>query len=350
MGNRLNVLNVLYQFNEKYAPYAGVSVTSLLENNKAAGEISIYILGEDLSKGSVNKFKELGKRYNRKIIFKDTEEIIQKMHEWGIPAYRGSYAANIRLFLPYVLDEDFDRLLYLDADTIVVGDIFRLMYTDLHGKALGMVVDSLGSKRGLEIGLNKDDSYFNSGVVLYDYKAWKDNMFSQKIKEHICEGNTEYAAPDQDLLNVVCRGAIHALSPRYNLQPVHLAYPVKVYFSCYQNRNYYSREEIEDSIQNPVIYHFFRFLGEFPWDKHSIHPDRELFDFYLGMSLWKDYKKEKSEATTLMKIEKILYILLPKSVFLRLFKYMHNKYVNQKKEISCIADERIPVRSNKVTR
>ena len=27
-------MNVLYQFNEKYAPYAGVSITSLFENNK----------------------------------------------------------------------------------------------------------------------------------------------------------------------------------------------------------------------------------------------------------------------------------------------------------------------------
>ena len=37
-------MNVLYQFNEKYAPYAGVSITSLFENNKNADEICVYIL------------------------------------------------------------------------------------------------------------------------------------------------------------------------------------------------------------------------------------------------------------------------------------------------------------------
>ena len=42
-------MNVLYQFNEKYAPYAGVSITSLFENNKNADEICVYILGENLS-------------------------------------------------------------------------------------------------------------------------------------------------------------------------------------------------------------------------------------------------------------------------------------------------------------
>ena len=33
-------LNVLYQLNEKYAPFAGVSITSLFENNKDIKQIA----------------------------------------------------------------------------------------------------------------------------------------------------------------------------------------------------------------------------------------------------------------------------------------------------------------------
>lgn len=330
----MGVLNIIYQFNEHYAPYAGVSMTSLFENNRKAEEINIYILGEDLSQESKSKFKELGKVYGRNIVLKDTETIIYQMKEWGIPSYRGSYAANLRLFLPFVLEEDLERLLYLDADTIVAGDIQEFVQSDLHGCAIGMVKDSFGDEYKWKIGLHQLDSYYNSGVVLYDYRAWKENDFSRKIIDHILEGNTRYASPDQDLLNVTCKGKIHTLSLRYNLQPAHLVYSAKTYLKCYGVKGYYSKEEIEESVRQPVIYHFFRFLGEFPWDKNNMHPDRKIFDYYLEISLWKDYKKEKSSANLFMKTEKIMYLIFPKAVFLRIFKYMHSLYLNKSMEIS----------------
>ncbi len=330
----MEVLNIIYQFNERYAPYAGVSMTSLLENNRAVKEINIYVLGEGLSQQSKGKFRKLGNLYQRNIVLKDTKTVISQMKEWGIPPYRGSYAANLRLFLPFVLSEDFDRLLYLDADTIVDGELLELMECNLHGKVIGMVRDSFGGCYKLKIGLNKNDSYFNSGVVLYDYKAWKGKDFSQKIVNHILAGNTHYASPDQDLLNVVCRGEIHPLPLKYNMQPVHLAYSVETYLKCYRDQSYYSKKEIEESVKQPVIYHFFRFLGEFPWNKNNIHPDRQIFDQYLQMSLWKDYKKEKADARFMMKAEKLMYLIFPQSVFLKIFKYMHSMYINKCMEIS----------------
>ena len=41
----MNEINVIYQFNEKYVPYAGVSITSVLMNNMDAAAINIYVLG-----------------------------------------------------------------------------------------------------------------------------------------------------------------------------------------------------------------------------------------------------------------------------------------------------------------
>lgn len=85
-----------------------------------------------------------------------------------------------------------------------------------------------------------------------------------------------YSAPDQDLLNVVCREEILKLPAKYNAQPVHRVYHVNDYFKCYGSRAYYSEEEIEKLKDDTVIYHCFRFLGEFPWDKDNLHPDRRL--------------------------------------------------------------------------
>ena len=241
-------MNVLYQFNEKYAPYAGVSITSLFENNKNADEICVYILGENLSETSKRKLKSLEQEYKRKILFKDTQALVEKMKEWGVPAYRGSYAANMRLFLPMILQEDVDRILYLDADTIVQGSLQPLFEMEDAKAALGMVLDSLGQNHKRTIGLREEDLYYNSGVILFFMSNWKEYRCTERIIEHIEAGNTMYSAPDQDLLNVVCREEILKLPAKYNAQPVHRVYHVNDYFKCYGSRAYYSEEDSAGNI------------------------------------------------------------------------------------------------------
>lgn len=327
-------LNVLYQFNEKYAPYAGVSITSLFENNKQINQINVYILGEQLAIESVKKLGQLAKKYGRNIFFKETDTLISKMKEWGIPAYRGSYAANLRLFLPLILDENVSRILYLDADTIVSGGLTPLFNMKLEECSVAMCLDSLGGEHKKKIGLGENDYYFNSGVILFDLDRWKEKKISENIIAHIKEGNTHYPAPDQDLLNVVCKNDIALLDARYNMQPVHLAFETKYYFKNFANHGYYTQEQIESAVKNVVIYHFFRFLGEFPWNKRNLHPDNDIFDLYLEKSPWSDYEKTAAESDWMMKVEKRLYCILPKGIFLKIFSYAHRRYVEKSSEIS----------------
>ena len=92
-------MNILYQFNEKYAPFAGASIVSLFENNSDVKDINVYILGEGLTNPTIEKFMFMVEKYKRNIIFKDTSLCIEYIKSCGIPSYRNSYAANLRLFL-----------------------------------------------------------------------------------------------------------------------------------------------------------------------------------------------------------------------------------------------------------
>lgn len=328
------ILNVLYQFNEKYAPYAGVSITSLFENNKQCQEIHVYILGENLTDVSIRKLKKLAEMYGRKLFFEETENLIIKMKKWGIPSYRGSYAANMRLFLPLILKENISRILYLDADTIVNDSVEELYQMDLKDNALAMVLDSLGTKYKHNIGLLDYEPYYNSGVILFDLNNWRKYNCSEKIVEYIQRTKIVYSSPDQDLLNVVCKKYIMQIGPEWNYQPMHVAYTVRQYFKCYQDISYYKPEQIENAKKRVKIYHFFRFLGEFPWNEGNLHPDNDIFDEYLEKSPWSDYKKEPSDCKLANKIEKKLYQILPKGVFLEIFCLFHNLYIAGKKEIN----------------
>lgn len=322
-------LNLLYQFNEKYVPYAGVSITSILHNNQDAEEIDIYVLGEELSGAAEVRLRQEVSAYHRELIFLDSENLIRKMKELDMPTYRGSYAANMRLFLDEVLDESVDKILYLDSDTVVDTDLKELFLTDMQGKTIGMALDSLGESHKLQIGLAEKDEYFNSGVILFDLAKWREKKYSDRIAKHVAEERNNYPAPDQDLLNVVCRGDIYRLDIRYNFQPMHAVFNDKQYYRVMKPMVYYSMPVISDAREQVVIYHCFRFLGEFPWHKGNLHPYNVVFDRYLQLSLWKDYRKEKAEAGLPIKIEKILYRILPKGLFLPIFKVAHAMFINR---------------------
>src|SRR5262249_15178308 len=65
-----------------------------------------------------------------------------------------------RLWIHDFFPEYVNRVLYLDSDIVVIGDIAPLWNEDLGGALLG-TVDLPGSDRGVNhLGLNQDDGYF----------------------------------------------------------------------------------------------------------------------------------------------------------------------------------------------
>ncbi len=320
-------IDVLYQFNEKYAPYAGTSITSLFENNRHFQTIRIFILGEDLSQESVERLQAAGRQYDREIVFVDTTALIERMQALHMPTYRGSYAANIRLFLPELLDDSVNRLLYLDSDTIVDGRLDELTEIPMGDYPAAMVLDSLVRLHKLRLGFSKEEPYFNSGVILFQMDRWRQEKCSEKILQHVKTVRAHYPSPDQDLLNVVCRGRIMTLPPKYNFQPIHLAFSAGSYFRCFGKKGYYSPEEIARAKETPIVYHFFRFVGEFPWHKDNLHPDNDIFDQYLAKSAFSDYVKTASGAGMILRMEKLLYRFLPGGVFIYLFRAAYEWFI-----------------------
>lgn len=302
---------------------------SVLHHNRRASDICIYIMGENLSKDSQTQIEQMVSSFQRKVVFIDTEFLVRKMKEIDMPAYRGSYAANMRLFLDEVLEESAGRILYLDSDTVVTGELDELFQMDMHGKAIGMVLDSLGFSHKKQIGLSVADGYYNSGVILYDLLLWRERKYREKIVRHIVEQRNHYPAPDQDLLNIICRGDIFRLDVRYNFQPVHGAFSDKMFLKVMRPQVYYNADQIDEARRKVIVYHCFRFLGEFPWHAGNQHPFGKVFDRCLQHSPWRNYSKRKADTGIIIKIEKILYRVLPRAVFLPVFKYAHALFLYQ---------------------
>ena len=312
-------LYVLYACDENYAPYAGVSMNSLFQNNQEIPHICVYLVEDHVSEENKEKFLRQAEAFGRELILVDAGQIVERTKELNIPSYRGSQAANSRLFFDTFLPPDAERLLYLDCDTLVCGSLAELLTCDLGGAAAGVVRDSLTNQYKELIGFSLEEDYFNSGVLLIDTRAWQEQGIKQRLIHHTQTTRACYCNPDQDLLNIILKDTKCLLPPTYNFQPSHRAFSDKAYFSVYRHKKYYTSEELAAARENPKILHTYRFLGDFPWHANNLHPDTALFDHYMERSLWSDYEKKAANRGLLFTVEKLMYRLLPKRIFLKIF-------------------------------
>lgn len=324
-------LNVLYQSDDNYSIYMGVSICSLLENNKQCEEIAVYIIDDDISATKKKELEKLIYSYQRELFFIDAREIVgsnQVIAEIDYKGERKNTHSFLKLFWADILPADIERVVYIDCDTIVAGDLSELTNISMGSCPLGMALDSLTLKAKDSIGFCTEDYYYNSGIILFNRKNWDMQDATIRMIEHIQSGKT-YGTVDQDILNVVFKDQILKLPAEYNLQPIHLRYDDNVYFRFYPHKSYYDRMDLEKARKYPKIIHFLRYIGESPWDKGNVHPATKYFDYYLELSPWKNFQKVKRKKKWIFDVEKLLYLLLPPKVFLYIFVNVHEQMIRK---------------------
>lgn len=124
----------------------------------------------------------------------------------------GSTATYARLVLDELLSVD--RLLYLDADTLVTRPLRPLAALDLEGHPLAAVREMytpvVSAENGVReweaLGLRADTPYFNAGVLLIDLPRWEHLRISATALEYLERSDVPINLFDQEALNVALAG------------------------------------------------------------------------------------------------------------------------------------------------
>lgn len=189
-------LNVSYCADDKYCIPFGISVCSLLENNKNLNVI-IHLFTQSLSEKNKFELHKLIANYD------NVEFIIYYIsNDFNInPENTINYpiSASLRIIIPEILKNKCDCVLYLDSDTLITDSLIKLTELNID-KTVSVVIDSHVNERINAINLDSD-RYFNSGVLFINIKKWCDNQIS--IKTFNLLSNNRYRFPDQDALNIV---------------------------------------------------------------------------------------------------------------------------------------------------
>jgi lipopolysaccharide biosynthesis glycosyltransferase len=186
-----------------------------------------------------------------------------------------------RLLIPHVLPTTVSRILYLDADLLVLDDLDPLWTIDLEGRPVAAVLDVLDPlmKRGdprLRTAPPVRD-YFNSGVLLIDLTRWREERLSERAIEYL-DRCPQSPFKDQDALNVACDGLWKKLDPSWN----------------FQDHFHTNIADIDDG-ERPAIVHFV--TSNKPWKPDSVSVNASLYDSFRNRTQFaKSYRERSTDA------------------------------------------------------
>lgn len=161
-----------------------------------------------------------------------------------------------RFALPELFPDD-ERLIYLDADTIVAGDILGLAEQKPDGAAVSACLDLLAPSRiydNFNCALHKQRGfcdYFNSGVLLFDCPRW---IELKPAWRQLLDRGESFLYPDQDVLNLVLHGAIGRLTDDWNVPPIAAFLAGGTVSGDTIGR--YSRDDMLDLERSAKLHHF----------------------------------------------------------------------------------------------
>lgn len=216
LGNheKLEMIHIAITINEDFIIPACVMLTSLLENNKK-NQIHVHVLTNSKSY-KLQLLKRTLKRYQCNYTFHVlSKEIEQKINNFCISAH-ADFVNYYRIFLPEILDESIEKVLYLDVDMIINADILELYNTNIQGVALAAADeenDNAVHLLNIPFGYN----YFNSGVLLMNLQKFREEHLIEKLSVFILENEEKLFSWDQDAFNAVLYDQRLTLDHKWNV-------------------------------------------------------------------------------------------------------------------------------------
>jgi len=216
-----SIIPIFFACDSGYLKYTMVSLKSVMENASKEYVYHIHILCTDIEYEKQRAVTAMGNE-NFHIYFNDVSEYLKDLKE-NLPI-RDYYSCTTyyRLFLAQMFPE-YDKGIYIDSDTIVLGDISELYNYPIGVNYVGAAVDQVVSQTDLfgeyaekVLDINRRQ-YFNAGVLVINIKQFRDEdivgQFTELVKTY-----TFVVAQDQDYLNILCEDKVYWIDPKWNAE------------------------------------------------------------------------------------------------------------------------------------
>ena len=249
-----------------YSEYLGTCITSVLKNKKAEDRIYYYVLDggiEKKNKEKLRNFKQYGSSYF--IYFLPIDNAKLSLLAATVQNTYLTLSTYYRLLMADFLPEYLEKVIYLDADTIVRTSLFELYNQKFDQCSVLGIKDVLEKDNTRRLNLKQ---YVNAGVLLIDLNKWRNDRTKEKFFSFIKQHYDLIYYHDQDVLNCVLQKEIRQINPLWNAQTA--SYPGS-----------------EEQNENGKTAHIVHFVSDRkPWIENNGNPFEGEWIRYWKQSPW----------------------------------------------------------------
>ena len=219
-------LNVVYACDNTFVPLLAASIKSL-EINSPGVIKDIHIVNDNISAKNIQKLKNSFNSQEINLIIHETKDVTGPTN--NVPRFYGQALPSTtfyRLYVQNIVPKGTERVVYLDADMIVLEHLTKLWEIDLKGNILAAVQDpgikTLGCSWGggiknyADFGYQSEDKYLNSGMLVIDLPAWIKNEVMEKALEVSVNHRKHLVYADQYCINAVIANRWLPLDSKWN--------------------------------------------------------------------------------------------------------------------------------------
>lgn len=286
---------LLFTFDDGYAAQAAVAFLTMLEHRVNKVFYDIFIVTDSLNVKNQERLKKIVLGYeNTDINIIDGSMMINLPtldNEGKMIGDSLMTKSSLYRLLPTMIKEldQYDKIIYSDVDVIIKQDMSNLYDIELDKE----LVAGVKHPKYLEPLLNHieekiKEKYIFSGLLVMNLKLMRKTRYVDDVLEVMHDRKKIIKFCDQDVLNYVCNTNVKYLSLQYISIPA--LYDREFMFQIQKKEEYYSYEQLEQSVVDPYIVHY---VGVKPWVKKKTMPNTyEEWFYWLKKTPYQyDYKE-----------------------------------------------------------
>ncbi|MDD4600558.1 General stress protein A [bioreactor metagenome] len=260
---RHDEVHIAFTVDAKYVQHMGGAITSIIVNNPEVN-FSFYIIYDNMLEADFNKLKKLSDIFQQPLHFYKITNPSQIDSLKIIPHI--SKAVYYRLMLPYILPQDLEKVIYLDADLVCCGDIRGLWHTPLGNAPVAAKLINAYEDQVTRLGIS-NGQYLNAGVLLVNLLTWRQDDIPRRIIDFMLTYPEKIVWLEQDAIAVVLEGQIIPIDDSFNTT-----------IDCATGDGTIK--------ENSVIIHFVGACK--PWQQWCPDERKKLYWDYLKISPWRE--------------------------------------------------------------
>ena len=245
-----NQIHISMAIDNKFVYPSLVSMASCLSNNNNEKNIIVYhlLFSNDFKSDNYEIFESLKKKFDFSLNYYIIPSLFNHYKRW----MGGTHTVYYKILLPYIF-HDLDRIIYLDADTLIFKDLYEMYNLPFNGNyALGY---PFHDSYKIDKYVSNATYYINGGVILFNNELIrKDNKDLELIKfTQTNNGNLWFL--EQDSINIVFYEKIGILPLKYgiymigNIDSFEKSIQIRIRFKL-------NRTEVINAIEDPSLVHF----------------------------------------------------------------------------------------------